>query len=63
MLSPFAVSIDDACKLAGVGRSLIYKSIAAGNLQTRKAGRRTLIEVAALQSWLSSLPDGRNRTT
>jgi excisionase family DNA binding protein len=60
-LSPMAVSIPEAARLAGVGRSTIYKFIAARRLPIRKIGRRTLIEINALRSWLSGLPEGRDR--
>jgi len=53
-----ALSIDQFCKWAGIGRSLAYKEIDAGKLKTKKVGRRTIITLDAARDWLSALPDG-----
>ncbi|MBT3990522.1 MAG: helix-turn-helix domain-containing protein [Rhodospirillaceae bacterium] len=53
---PLAYRISDACKIAGVGRSLLYQAIRDGSLQAKKYGRRTLILHGDLESWLSTLP-------
>jgi excisionase family DNA binding protein len=59
---PFAVSIVEAVKITGIGRSSLYSAIAAGMLKTRKAGRRTLIEVSELRRYIESLPvSGRSK--
>lgn len=54
---PFAVSIAEAVRMVGLGRTSLYAAIAAGKLRTRKAGRRTLVETAALRQFLESLPE------
>ena len=54
--APLAISIVDAARAAGVGRSTIYENINSGALKARKAGRRTLILRADLQAWLDSFP-------
>jgi excisionase family DNA binding protein len=56
-LAPFAVSIADAVKMVGLGRTSLYAAIAAGKLKTRKSGRRTLIETAALRQFIEALPE------
>jgi excisionase family DNA binding protein len=53
-------SIVDVTDLTGLGRSFIYEAIKAGNLSIRKAGRRTLIFEADLNSWLASMPVTRS---
>jgi excisionase family DNA binding protein len=55
-LLPLAVSVADAARSAGLGRTSLYAAIAAGKLKTRKYGRRTLIEFQALREFVSSLP-------
>lgn len=50
----YALSIEEACKSTGVGRTLIYSEIKAGRLATLKIGRRRLVPVAALRAWLLS---------
>lgn len=47
-----ALSIDDVAKLLGVGRSSIYEGIRRGQLPSRRLGRRLLIPVPCLLSWL-----------
>ena len=51
-----AYSIDDFCALSGLGRSYVYEAIARGDLEARKAGRRTLILRMDGQRYLESLP-------
>jgi excisionase family DNA binding protein len=58
---PFAVSINEACKWASIGRSSIYQAIRRGELPIRKSGRRSLVLMADLQHWLSELPSGEAR--
>ncbi len=52
-----ALSIADACKMAGVGRTTIYEAIAEGRLKARKLGRRTLILRDDFTQFLAALPE------
>lgn len=54
---PLAVSIAEAVKMIGLGRTSIYAAIAAGKLKTRKSGRRTIIETTALRQFIDELPE------
>ena len=49
---PLSVSVDQAARTAGIGRSTIYEAIAAGELKSLTVGRRRLIRIAALDEWL-----------
>ena len=49
-------SIKNACEVSGLGRSLLYKEMAAGNLPAKKVGRRTVILHDDLQKFLQQLP-------
>jgi excisionase family DNA binding protein len=51
-----AFTISEAVAIAGVGRSSLYKAIAAGHLPARKLGRRTLVMADDLRAWLQALP-------
>jgi excisionase family DNA binding protein len=51
-LEPIAVSPADAARLASVGRTTIYEAIGTGELSSLKVGKRRLITVEALRSWL-----------
>ena len=52
----YAISIVEAAKRAGVGRSSIYQAIGRGELQIRKNGRRSLILVEDLKAWVAAMP-------
>ena len=51
-----AVSIAEASAMSGVGRTRLYAEIAGGNLRARKFGRRTIVLVSDLKTFLASLP-------
>ena len=38
-----AYTVDEACSVAGIGRTALYKAIGTGELVARKYGRKTLI--------------------
>lgn len=48
-----AVRIKQAAKLIGVGRTTFYKLINAGEIETIKIGRTTLILTKSLHDFLS----------
>lgn len=56
MNTQIAVTISDAVKATGISRSALYEAMKRGDLAARKAGRRTLIRVSDLESYLASLP-------
>lgn len=56
MESPIAITIPEAVKTSGISRSSLYEALRKGELEARKAGRRTLIPVAALRAYLERLP-------
>ena len=47
------------CALSGMGRTSTYRELAAGNLQARKVGRRTLIAVQQGLAWIEAQPAAR----
>lgn len=50
------LSVVEACRVAGIGRTKIYEAISNGSLKARKFGKRTLVLRADLQAFLASLP-------
>jgi excisionase family DNA binding protein len=54
-----AISIIEASRRAGVGRSSIYEAIGRGELPLRKNGRRSLILVDDLKAWVAALPEAK----
>jgi excisionase family DNA binding protein len=51
-----ALSVEEAAKAAGIGRTLLFDEIRKGRLTARKVGRRTIVTIDELDSWLKSLP-------
>ena len=55
-----ALTVEEAAKAAGVGRTTIFFELRNGRLKARKVGRRTVITVADLHAWLEALPRSRS---
>jgi len=55
-MDPLAVSITEAARALGLGRTSIYTMIGDGRLETFKLGRRTLVKFASVRR----LVDGQN---
>ena len=49
-----AVSVNEAARLAGIGRTKLYEAMGTGDLSSFKLGTRRLIRVAELNRWLAS---------
>jgi excisionase family DNA binding protein len=53
---PWAMSVEEAARFLGVGRTSVYAAIADGRLKARKLGSRTLVLTDDAKSFLESLP-------
>ena len=51
---PIAYNVNDACRVLGIGRTILYAEMKAGRLPAVKVGRRTLIRRADAEAWLQS---------
>ncbi len=51
-----AYRISDACRALSISRSALYRELAAGRLEARKAGGMTLIPAKSVDAWLDGLP-------
>lgn len=49
-----AYSIDDAIKATTLGRTMIFRAIRDGKLETRKFGRRRLILAESLRAFIEN---------
>lgn len=54
-MEPITVSINDAAKALGLGRTSIYVLIREGRLETVKLGRRNLVKVESIRRLLEAL--------
>jgi hypothetical protein len=59
---PLMASIADTVKWSGVSRSSLYELIAAGKIEARKAGAKTLVVTASVVRWLDNLPQARGKS-
>ena len=55
-IEPEAFSIEQACAVAGVGKTKIYELVGSRALKTRRLGRRRLVLRRELQEFLETLP-------
>jgi excisionase family DNA binding protein len=51
-----AVSVNEAARITGLGRTSIYEAIARGDLHAVKAGTRTIVLMDSLRTFLVGLP-------
>jgi excisionase family DNA binding protein len=54
---PLAVSVNDATRLIGIGRTRLYRAFSEGDLKPIKCGKKTLVAYSDLQDWLQRLRD------
>jgi excisionase family DNA binding protein len=62
-MDPILLSVPDACQVIGISRSVLYELIAAGELTTRKIGRKTLIPRDDLTSFVARLAALKSEAT
>ncbi len=55
-LEPLALSPRDAAAFLSISRRSLSRLIRAGRIEARKAGPRTLVDVASLKAHYASLP-------
>lgn len=53
-----AVSVNEAARLLGVSRDLVYDLVARGELPAIRLGRRLVVARRSLQNLLAGQPDG-----
>ena len=52
------LTVDEFCKMIGIGRSTFYKAVGAGDLKVRKYGKRTLITQEEMKRFVANMPYG-----
>ena len=61
-MEPILLSISDACRALGIGRSKLYELIGNGELTIRKCGKKSLILRRDVASLAERLPVSRPKT-
>ena len=56
MQNRISMGVDEAAKAVGIGQTKLREEIAAKRLIARKLGKRTLIAMVDLESWIANLP-------
>lgn len=51
-----AMSVNQFCKWASIGRTTFYSERNSGRLTVRKVGTKTVVTMADAQAWLDALP-------
>ena len=57
--TPIAVRVSQAARMIGLGRSKLYELIAAGDVETVKIGRCTLVPIEGLHDPIQKAREGR----
>jgi excisionase family DNA binding protein len=56
-----ALTVDEACRSLGLGRTRFYQEVKANRLRVIKSGRRTVVPVAELHAWIDRALRSQNR--
>ena len=55
-MQKLALTTDEACEVAGIGKTTLYSLFKAGELTKRKLGGRTVVLVDELRAYIAALP-------
>lgn len=51
-MKPLTITVDEFCRVVGVGRTTAYALLKTGEIARVKSGRRTLILVDSVEHWI-----------
>ncbi len=60
-LQPLSLGIDDAARVIGVARSMLYEIVARGELPSFKLGRRRMILAKELEAYINRVAKENSR--
>ncbi|WEK44737.1 MAG: helix-turn-helix domain-containing protein [Candidatus Sphingomonas colombiensis] len=49
-MEPLTITVNEACRTLGLGRTKIYELIRVGRLEILKIGKRTLVKTASVRA-------------
>jgi excisionase family DNA binding protein len=55
-MQPIALSIPEAAKFSGIGRTRLWELVSSGKVRAVKHGTRTLVLTDSLRAYVESLP-------
>jgi excisionase family DNA binding protein len=55
-MTPILLSVADACRAVGIGRSSFYEAVSRGEITLKKLGKKSLVAHADLVAWANHLP-------
>lgn len=61
MANAIMLSVADACRALGIGRTAFYQAVSRGEIGLKKVGRRSLVLHADLLAWADRLPTSNGR--
>lgn len=50
--SPVGISVDDAVRLSGIGRTSLFAALADGSIKSTKVGRRRIVSYRSLVEFI-----------
>jgi len=63
ILEPLVVSLQEAERITGHGKTRLYEELAKGSITAKKSGTRTLIVLDSLRKYIEALPNATFRKT
>ena len=57
MVAPILISVADACRALGIGKSSFYEAVSRGEIALKKFGKKSLVAQADLVAWADRLPN------
>ncbi|MFO1158059.1 MAG: helix-turn-helix domain-containing protein [Reyranellaceae bacterium] len=58
-INPIAVGMKEAGRISGFGRTFLYAAISRGELASARIGRRRVIRLVDLDTWIGTRVDRR----
>ena len=55
-IAPAAMTVDQFCRWACIGKTKLYAEVKAGSITLRKIGSKTIVLRSDGEAWLNSLP-------
>lgn len=52
-----ALTVDEFCGWANIGRSKFYQEVNEGRIKLRKVGRKSIVTLSDANAWLEDLPE------